>query len=65
MWGLSYANRKCNEYERIREHRMHLERLITIRPSIDDREPKKPRFLVERAKKEKMEEGRCLYYNRK
>jgi hypothetical protein len=58
MWNLSYGNRKCNEYERIREHRMHLERIVTVKPSIDYKEPKKPTFLAERAKKEKMEEGK-------
>jgi hypothetical protein len=31
---------------------------VTAKPGIDAKEPKKPRFLAERAKKEKMEEGK-------
>ncbi len=62
MWNRSYSNRKCNELERIREHRMHLERIVTVRSSLDLKEPYKPKFLSERLKKEKIEEGR-IYFN--
>ena len=55
-----YSNRKLKEYEKIREHRMHLERLVTVRSSIDKKEPIKPLFMKERLKKEKIEEGRLL-----
>ena len=37
---------------------MHLERLVTTKPGIDAKEPKKPSFLMFKAKKEKMEQGR-------
>lgn len=55
MWSLVYSNRKCNEYERTREHVQHLQRLVNMRPVIDVKKPKKPKFLFERAKKEQME----------
>jgi hypothetical protein len=57
MWNTSYSNRKCNEIERIKDHRMHLERIVTVRSSLDTTEPYKPKFLGERLKKEKMDEG--------
>jgi hypothetical protein len=61
MWNKAYSNRKCNELERIKDHRMHLERIITIRSSLDIAEPHQPKFLKERLKKEKMDEGSfCL-----
>ena len=37
---------------------MHLERLVTTKPGIDAKEPKKTSFLMFKAKKEKMEQGR-------
>jgi hypothetical protein len=56
MWNTHYSNRRCNELEKIKEHKMHLERIVTVKTMLDMKEPKKPRFLVERSKKEKMEE---------
>jgi hypothetical protein len=37
---------------------MHLERLVTTKAGIDMTKPKKPSFLMFKAKKEKMEQGR-------
>lgn len=55
MWRTQYANRKCNEYEKIREHKMMLERLVTAKSVINIKEPNKPNFLVHKAKKEQIE----------
>lgn len=55
MWNTHYSNRKCNEIEKIKEHKMHLERIVTVKTTLDMKQPKKPRFLVERSKKEKCE----------
>jgi len=49
MWNLNYANRKCNEFEKQREHLQHLERITNIRCAIDKKEPKKPTFLFHKA----------------
>jgi hypothetical protein len=65
MWNLTYSNQKCYEIEKIREHRLHLERIVTMKKGIDIKEPHKPSFLVFKAKKEIMEEGnyfKILFY---
>ncbi len=53
---MHYSNGKCQTYEKIRDHNMHIERILTAKPIIDIKEPSKPSFLVFRAKKEKMEQ---------
>ena len=60
MWNLSYANKKCNEFERMREHRTHLERIVTSKHNINTTEPKRPQFLTTRLKKEAIEQGICI-----
>ena len=35
---------------------MHLERIVTVKTTLDVKQPKKPKFLIERSKKEKTEE---------
>ncbi len=64
MWNTHYSNRRCNEIEKIREHKMHLERLVTTKSALDVKEPLKPAFLVHKAKKEKMEQEKQMkiYY---
>jgi len=67
MWNTHYSNRRCNEIEKIREHKMHLERLVTAKPILDVKEPHKPMFLVQRAKKEATEaekKSKINYENR-
>ena len=63
MWNTQYANRKCQDFEKIREHKMHLERLVTIKRVIDIKEPNKPGFLVHKAKNEKMTEENNMKVN--
>lgn len=58
MWHLQINNRKCNEFEKIRSHKMFLEKIYSIKPSIDIKEPKKPSFLIFKAKKEVMAQGK-------
>lgn len=60
---MNYSNRLCNEYNRIREHKNHLERIVTIKPVIDIKEPSKPSFLIFKAKKEKMEQEKMNKIN--
>ena len=43
-----------------KEHRMHLERIVTIRSSLNIKQPYIPRFLMERSKKVKIEEGNFM-----
>jgi hypothetical protein len=63
MWTTHYSNRRCNEIEKIKEHKMHLERLVTVKTMLDIKEPKKPGFLVFKAKKEKMEQEKKMKIN--
>jgi hypothetical protein len=63
MWNMSFSNRICNEHNKIREHKLHLERIITTKPVIDVKEPIKPSFLQFKAKKEKMEQERFMQIN--
>lgn len=60
MWNLNYANRKCNEYEKQREHLQHLERLTNIKCSIDLKKPKKPTFLLN--KQNRLTPEQCNYF---
>lgn len=57
MWNITISNKKCNEFDKIRDHRLHLERLITSKARLDQTTPNKPSFLMYKAKKLKMEEG--------
>lgn len=59
MWNLNVNNRKCNEHERTRDHKMHLERIVMCKTAIKIKPPMKPSFLAFKAKKQKMEEGNC------
>jgi len=51
MWHLNYANRKCNEFEKQREHMQHLERITNAKSAVDKKEPKKPSFLFRKGNK--------------
>ena len=55
MWNLHYSNRKCNEIEKIKDHKRHLERIVTVKPMLDVKAPVKPGFLTKRSKKEATE----------
>jgi hypothetical protein len=58
MWNVQFSNGKCNEINKIKEHKLHLERIVTAKTMLDVKEPVKPLFLASRAKKEKMDEDR-------
>jgi hypothetical protein len=67
MWNLHYGNRSCNTFEKIRDHNMHIERVLTTKSTLDKNGPLKPSFLVYKAKKEQMEDERkdkIAYENR-
>lgn len=51
MWHLNYANRKCNEFEKQREHLQHLERITNVKSAVDKKQPKKPTFLLSKSNK--------------
>ena len=56
MWNTQYLNRICHIQDKIREQRLHLERVITMKPVIDVEEPIMPSFLKTRLAKKEMEE---------
>lgn len=62
MWNLNYANRKCNEQEKEREHFQHLERITNIKGSLDIKKPKKPSFLIYKTNKNTNELSKNLFY---
>ena len=45
MWNLTYTNRVCNEHERFREHKTHLNKLLVAKTYLDLKTPYKPMFL--------------------
>lgn len=46
MWNMTYLNRICNEHDRFRDHKKHLNNVISVRSNIDNSTPYKPLFLV-------------------
>lgn len=46
MWNLTYTNRVCNEHERFRDHRTHVNKLLVVKSHIDTKSPYKPLFLA-------------------
>jgi hypothetical protein len=67
MWNVLHLNRICHIQDKIREQRLHLERVITMKPVIDVEEPITPSFLKTRLAKKEMEEeklSKIEYENR-
>ena len=58
MWNTQYNNRLCFIQDKIREQRLHLERLFNMQPVIVDDPPFVPKFLQTRLKKEEIEKER-------
>ena len=58
MWNTQYNNRLCFIQDKIREQRLHLERLFNMQPVIIDNPPFVPKFLQTRLKKEEIEKER-------
>ena len=45
MWNLTYTNRVCNEHERFRDHRTHVNKLLMVRTHVETKSPYVPLFL--------------------
>jgi hypothetical protein len=60
MWGLIYSNRKCNEKERIMQHKNHLQRIVEIKPAVKINSPNKPYFLFKSDKIDKDGRGNLI-----
>ena len=45
MWNLTFNNRVCNEHERFRDHRTHVNKLLVTKSWLDTKTPYKPGFL--------------------
>lgn len=46
MWNLTYLNRVCNEHEKFRDHKKHVNNLIAVKSTINNATPYKPLFLI-------------------
>jgi hypothetical protein len=55
MWNIIYSNSNCKNWNRLKEHKGHLERLIEIKKSIDIKIPKQPKFLKEKGCKKEIQ----------
>ena len=55
MWNIIYSNSNCNNWNRLKEHKGHLERLVYIKKSIDNKMPKQPKFLKEKVCKKELQ----------
>ena len=60
MWNLAYANRVCNEHERFREHRTHINKLLMTKTFLDIESPYKPQFLMNKCNHTQNEINRNL-----
>lgn len=52
MWSQNRPNRLIGERERVKEHIMHIQRLRSIKPSVDMKPPPKPTHIKNNYKKE-------------
>ena len=52
MWNQTRSNRLIGERERVKEHIMHIQRLRSVKPSIDMKRPPKPTHISNNYKKE-------------
>ena len=55
MWNIIYSNSNCKNWNRLKEHKGHLERLIEVKKSIDTKIPKQPKFLKEKGCKKEIQ----------
>lgn len=51
MWNLTYTNRVCNEHERLRDHKTHVNKLLVVKTHLDNTTPYKPLFLSSKSNK--------------
>lgn len=54
MWNIIYTNTTCNNFNRLMEHRGHLERIALAKKMIDTKTPNQPKFFKEGACKKAM-----------
>jgi hypothetical protein len=67
MWNQTRSNRIIGEREKIKEHIMHIQRLRSIKPSIDMKKPPRPTHVMNNYKKEMLQMERLSeiqYQNR-
>ena len=60
MWTQAKSNRIIYEREKVKDHVMHMERLRSIKPTIQISRPKKPSHLKTNAKREMQNLGKSL-----
>ena len=60
MWTQAKSNRIVYEREKVKDHVMHIERLRSIKPTIQITRPKKPSHLKTNAKREMLNLGKNL-----
>lgn len=63
MWNLTYTNRVCNEHERFRDHRTHVNKLLVSKSWLDTKTPYKPLFLSSKANKTQNEIDKHIKIN--
>ena len=56
MWNYEYVNSICNEAEKVNNHRLHIERVLSVKGQTDTSKPYYPKFLKLKLKKYVMEE---------
>ena len=67
MWNYEYVNSICNQAQKVNEHRLHIERVLSVKGKTDSSAPYYPKFLKSKLKKLVMEEeeNEKVYYENK
>lgn len=67
MWNYEYVNSICNQAQKVNEHRLHIERVLSVKGKTDSSAPYYPKFLKTKLKKLVMEEeeNEKVYYENK
>lgn len=63
MWNLTYTNRVCNEHERFKDHKVHVNKLLVVNSYLDTKPPYKPLFLVNKCNRTQNELDKNLKIN--
>lgn len=56
MWSLQYQNGIVNQFDKLNEQRLHIERVLSVKGKTNTSRPLKPKFLKTKLKKAQMEE---------
>ena len=51
MWNYEYVNSICNQAQKVNEHRLHIERVLSVKGKTDSSAPYYPKFLKTKLKK--------------